>query len=144
MKNIITNYRPNYDLISYIIHDGKGVWCLLPAEYWIMNHWGQLGIQWDLPQKDREKAFLEKAEEFKVEFIELANMYNALQLEDDEYKKKFFVPLIFADFDRRHFYSRYGEVDLENSLLENWDGRVFDFREIIPIYERFWQNQTSS
>jgi hypothetical protein len=46
---------------------------------------------------------------------------------------------VFANFDKKEFYTTFGEWALENAVLDSWKGVRAEFKERIPVEEQFWK-----
>lgn len=127
--------RNPLQLISYIKTDRIEKWYLIPFDYWVMNHWGQYGIKWDLPDEEQAEKFLEIVSKFKVDLEELneAREMNKENL----ISKALLEPRVYADFKKKIFFSFFGEYALEDSILKSWKGKYFDFRDLIPRENRY-------
>lgn len=134
----INALNPNRDIISFIIASGKGSWYVFSSAYWAMNYWSQFGIPENIPQQEQEKKFLESIDFFKMESDFLRQVYWELNQGDDALKKQHFIPKIYADFDKKLFYSLREEPSFEKSLNQGWVEEKIDFIKMIPPDYVFW------
>lgn len=121
-------------LVSYVVTNNNSNWYVIPVDYWVMNHWGQWGISWNLSDEEKGEKFLELIDQFKVAIHEITTYYNNLEIADQENC----LPKVYADFDKKDFYTNFGEWVLEDSLLESWNGNRMDVKELIVKSERYW------
>jgi len=138
VSTYITALNPNRDIISFIIVNGKGSWYVFSSAYWAMNYWSQFGIPKNIPQQEQEKIFFEIIDFFKMETDFLAQVYQKIHQKNDSLDKKEFLPKIYANFDKKIFYTLQDDWNFEKSLHEGWDGKKFDFIKMIPVSYIFW------
>jgi len=126
---------PSDSIISFVFKNGVGAWYYCGIEYWIMADWSQWGI--DLSQEIGaiEEAFLNIIEEYRVEQADLKAKFEAM---DDDPKAFFMLPMVVADFDKRHFFSNYYDRLLETMVLKGWTGSFENVLDKIPENERYW------
>ena len=137
-SNFLTAFDPGEDLISFVMSSNTGYWYVLPRYYWSMNYWSQIGIPKNIPQQEQEKKFLESVDFFKMENDFLRQVYLELNQGDDELKKQHFIPKIYADFDKKLFYSLREEPSFEKSLNQGWVEEKINFIKMIPPDYVFW------
>jgi hypothetical protein len=89
-------------------------------------------------QQEQEKKFLESIDFFKMESDFLRQVYWELNQGDDALKKQHFIPKIYADFDKKLFYSLREEPSFEKSLNQGWVEEKIDFKNLIPEKDKFW------
>lgn len=136
MNQIIKKIQENpLQLISFIKAEKIAEWYLIPFDYWMMSHWGQYGIKWDLPDEVKELEFLNLVSKFQInaETLKEAKGINKQGLVPE----KILRPQIYANFDEKVFYSFFGEYALEGSILKSWKGVYFDFQELIPKENKY-------
>jgi len=130
----IQNLLEDIVVTSYVVSNNTGSWYVVPVDYWVMNHWGQWGILWSVSDAEKSFKFLEIIEKFRVDSKELMSFFE----ETSEANKVKLHPQVFADFDKKEFYTTFGEWALENSVLDSWEGVRADFKEKIPVEAQFW------
>jgi hypothetical protein len=131
----IHNLLEDIVLTSYVISNSKGYWYVVPVDYWVMNHWEQWGILWSIPDTEKGLKFLEIIEKFRVDSKELNSFFR----KTSEANKMKLHPQVFANFDKKEFYTTFGEWALENAVLDSWKGVRAEFKERIPVEEQFWK-----
>lgn len=130
----IHNLLDDIVVASYVISNNKGCWYVVPVDYWVMNHWGQWGISWSIPDIEKGLKFLEIIEKFRIDSKELVSFFRGAS----ETNKVKLQPQVFANFDKKEFYTTFGEWVLESSVLDSWEGVRAEFKEKIPVEEQFW------
>ncbi|WP_296433273.1 hypothetical protein [Yoonia sp.] len=140
IKNFIESFRPNYDLLSYVVARGVGSWYCIPIDYWLMNQWSQIGISNDLSDEDKAAVFLTKVEPYRLSNSFVRKAYERIKEQSNDYQKRFFIPMVYCDFDHKLLYTIYGEVALEDSLLPGWEGKLLDFRQLIREADSYWSD----
>lgn len=121
-------------IVSYVVSKGNAFWYIIPVDYWVMNHWGQWGISWEISDEEKGEVFLELIEEFKISNQDAMAFYASLE----EVERNKFIPQVYADFDNMKFYTNFGEWILEESVLESWDGIRSDVKELVNDPDKYW------
>ncbi|MEL6560259.1 MAG: hypothetical protein AAFQ94_18870, partial [Bacteroidota bacterium] len=65
-------------VVSIIINETNEDWYLVPIDYWVMNHWGQWGINHNDSDEVKCKLFLELIENYKVSFEQIEEAYEII------------------------------------------------------------------
>lgn len=127
-------------IVSYVVSKGNASWYVVPVDYWVMNHWGQWGISWEISDEEKGEKFLELIDKFKISRQDAIAFYDAA--EDVERNK--FMPQVYADFDNLKFHTCFGEWILEESVLESWSGVRSDIKELVSCSDKYWNQSTES
>lgn len=122
-------------IISFVVKNGVGAWYYCGIEYWIMTDWSQWGIDLSQELGAIEEAFLNIIEEYRFEQADLKAKFEEL---NDETQAFFLLPMVVADFDKRHFFSNYYDRLLETMVLEEWTGSFENVLDKVPGNERYW------
>jgi hypothetical protein len=138
IEKFVENFRPNYDLLSYVVAKEASFWYCMPIDYWLMSQWSQIGIPTNLSDEDKATVFLGKIEKYKLSNSFVRKAYERINEQSNDYQKRFFIPMVYCDFDHKLLYTIYGEVALEDSLLPGWEGKLFNFRQLIKEEDRYW------
>lgn len=105
-----------------------------------MNQWSQIGISNDLSDEDKAAVFLTKVEPYRLSNSFVRKAYERIKEQSNDYQKRFFIPMVYCDFDHKLLYTIYGEVALEDSLLPGWEGKLLDFRQLIREADSYWSD----
>lgn len=85
--------------------------------------------------------FLERVEIYKISTEKLRSLLMQNRTDDDDSWVYDFRPSLYVDFDTRKLYSLYSEpASYEEYVPLNWEGKYFDFLELVPREYRYWQN----
>jgi len=139
-KEEIKKLLSQIGIVSYVISKGNAFWYVVPVDYWVMNHWGQWGISWEISDEEKGEMFLELIDKFKISNQDAIAFYIAS--EDVERNK--FVPQVYADFDNMKFHTSFGEWILEESVLESWVGTRSDVKQYVKDSDKYWTQPIES
>lgn len=138
-KESIETLLSQIGVISFIETNENSSWYIIPVDYWVMNHWGQWGISWELKDKEKEIKFLEIIDQFKITLSDITEYFNQI----DSCQQIHFMPKVYADFVNRKFYTNFEEWILEDSILESWEGKRREIRDLCNSSFRYWENKTN-
>lgn len=139
-KEEIEKLLSQIGIVSYVISNGNRSWYIVPVDYWVMNHWGQWGIPWNISDKEKGEMFLELIDKFKISNQAAIAFYN--KAEDFERDK--FMPQVYANFDKFILHTSFGEWTLEDSVLESWNGVRSDVKELVADFDKYWIHKPES
>ncbi len=126
-------------LIVFVTFNSESFYCIGEVEYW-------QGVSWYLyvgEKNNVEVGFFEYLKrELKFDYSELTSHFSKVLENGDEYEMSLNKPKLYIDFDKKLFVSSFYEQELEEHILEGWEGR-FSYTEIeeelIPKEYRYWE-----
>jgi hypothetical protein len=139
-KEEIKKLLSQIGLVSYVKSKGKSQWYVVPVDYWVMNHWGQWGISWEINDEEKGEIFLGLIDKFKMSNQDVISFYSS----SEGIERNKFIPQIYADFDNMKFHTSFGEWVLEAAVLDSWTGIRSDVKELIEDTDKYWIQSTES